>query len=117
MRILADENCDRLIVTMLRHAGHDVAFVTEDENGIEDTRVLLRARDEKRAILTDDLDFGHLFEREQSLAPTIFLIRIGAGNRQARATRVCEVVCAYDGPDTGQLLVIEASQLRRRSYK
>jgi hypothetical protein len=29
MRLLADENCDRLIVATLREAGHDVRYVIE----------------------------------------------------------------------------------------
>ena len=31
MRILADENCDRLWVLGLREAGHNVTYVADDE--------------------------------------------------------------------------------------
>jgi len=36
MRILADENCDRLLVAALREAGHDVISVAEWGGGDSD---------------------------------------------------------------------------------
>ena len=117
MRILADENCDKLIVTMLRAAGHDVAYIVEGERGIDDDAVLRKAKTESRVLLTDDLDFGRLFEHQRAAAPTVFLVRIGPVGRSARAERVRDVIDAYTGPQTGQLVVIEASKLRRRSFK
>ena len=117
MRLLADENCDRLIVTLLRAAGHDVAYVVEGERGLDDDAVLLKAKAEGRAILTDDLDFGLLFERQRAPGPTVFLMRVGLLGRKARAERVLDVIDSCAEMPTGQLVVIEASQIRRRTFK
>lgn len=117
MRVLADENCDRLIVTVLRAAGHDVTSIAEADRGVDDMAVWLKAQSEGRVLLTDDLDFGRLFERERVAAPTVFLMRIGPVGRRARAARVLGVLDGYDGPLTGQLVVIETNQIRCRSFK
>lgn len=116
MRILADENCDRLTVTALRAAGHDVIFVVEDERGVDDSVVLARARLENRAVLTDDLDFGRLAEGERAHTPTVLLMRLGPLSRAARAKRVCEIVNSFGGAITGQLVLIEPGQVRIRSF-
>lgn len=40
MNLVADENVDAGIVSALRGAGHDVAYVREMDPGIDDARVL-----------------------------------------------------------------------------
>jgi hypothetical protein len=54
MRFLANENFPLLSVRILRQAELEVASVTEDSPGIEDSEVLARAADEERVILTFD---------------------------------------------------------------
>ena len=76
MRILADENCDRLVVEKLRAAGHDVAYVVEFASGAGDGDLFRRASIENRIVLTDDLDFGRLAERETDHPPGIILMRL-----------------------------------------
>jgi len=43
MRFLANENFPLLSVRLLRQAGYDVASMTEDSPGMEDSEVLTRA--------------------------------------------------------------------------
>ncbi|HEX3666994.1 MAG TPA: DUF5615 family PIN-like protein [Rhizomicrobium sp.] len=64
MRIIADENCDRMIVVALREAGHDVLSVRETVKGSGDAYIFDLARTECRVVLTSDLDFGHLSEQQ-----------------------------------------------------
>lgn len=60
MRFLADENFPGEAVTMLRAAGHDVAWVRTDAPGSTDRVVLERAVAEARILITFDKDFGEL---------------------------------------------------------
>ncbi len=85
MRILADENCDRMLVSMLRDAGHDVTYVGESSGGESDASVLQRARAEQRVILTSDRDFGLLAERDRHEPPAVILLRLDPLSRTARA--------------------------------
>ena len=63
MRLLANENFPLVSVQLLRQAGFDIASITEDSPGIEDSEVLARAVDEQRIILTFDRDYSELIYR------------------------------------------------------
>lgn len=52
MRFLANENIPAAVVTALRAAGHDVAWVREDAPGAPDDAVLARAVADERVLLT-----------------------------------------------------------------
>ncbi|MEH2401036.1 DUF5615 family PIN-like protein [Nostoc sp.] len=67
---MANENFSLPSVWLLRQAGYDVASVTEDSPGIEDTEVLTRAANEQRVILTFDRDYGELIYRLRLPSPT-----------------------------------------------
>ena len=60
MRLLANENFPGDAVTTLRQQGHDVIWIREDSPGLPDTRVLERAQQESRLLITFDKDFGDL---------------------------------------------------------
>ncbi len=59
MRFLANENFPLPSVRLLRQAGYDVASITEDSPGMDDSEVLTRATDERLVILTFDRDYGN----------------------------------------------------------
>ncbi|MHC5674837.1 DUF5615 family PIN-like protein [Nostoc sp.] len=69
MRFLANENFPLPSVRLLRQAGYDVASVTEDSPGIEDTEVLTRAANDQWVILTFDRDYGELIYRLKLPSP------------------------------------------------
>jgi predicted nuclease of predicted toxin-antitoxin system len=117
MRILADENCDRLLVAMLRDAGHDVVYVAEMASGESDAEVIRRAHVESRVILTDDRDFGLLAERESDQPPTIVLLRLDPLSRTARVRRAVEVLNSLGDTLRQELVVVEPAQVRRRPYR
>jgi predicted nuclease of predicted toxin-antitoxin system len=117
MRILADENCDRLLVAMLRDAGHDVVYVAEVARSESDIELLRRAHIDGRAILTDDRDFGLLAERERAHSPAIILLRLDPLGRMARARRILEVLGSLGNTPERAIVVIEPGQVRRRLYE
>ena len=117
MRILADENCDRLIVTTLRDAGHDVLYVIDLGGGERDADVFRQALADRRAILTHDRDFGLLAERELAQPPAIILMRLDPLARAARARRVLEALRLLGDTIGDEIVVIEPAQIRRRPYQ
>jgi predicted nuclease of predicted toxin-antitoxin system len=60
MWFLANENFPLPSVRLLRQAGYDVASITEDSPGIEDSEVLTRAANEQQVVITFDRDYGEL---------------------------------------------------------
>src|SRR5262245_52149605 len=76
MRLLANENFPAVAVEALRNAGHDVLWIWECDRGAPDERVLERAAQDRRVLLTFDKDFGALvFRRGVSASCGIVLFR------------------------------------------
>lgn len=117
MRILADENCDRLWVLALRQAGHDVAYVADDEKGQSDVELFRSARQQNRILLSSDLDFGRMAELEGEHPPGIILLRLHLIQRTARARRVVEVIDSLGDVIQDHILVVEPRQVRLRALK
>jgi predicted nuclease of predicted toxin-antitoxin system len=117
MWILADENCDRILVAALRAAGHDVTWVAEWGGGDSDDELFRRARAEQRIIVTNDRDFGLLAEGVHDRPPAIVLMRLDPLARMTRARRMVDAM-THLGDDIGdELVVIEPTQIRRREYR
>jgi len=117
MRILADENCDRLVIAALREAGHDVVSVVEWGGGDSDDDLFRYARADRRVILTDDRDFGLLAERVVDRPPAIILMRLDPLSRAVRARRLVEALMHLGDGIGDELVVIEPAQIRRRPYQ
>ncbi|MBX9828409.1 MAG: DUF5615 family PIN-like protein [Xanthobacteraceae bacterium] len=117
MRILADENCDRLLVAMLRDGGHDVVYVAEMASGASDAEVLRHAHVEGRVIVTSDRDFSLFAERESDAPPAIVLLRLDPLSRAARARRAMEMLNTLGDALHDELVVVEPAQIRRRPYR
>ncbi len=83
MRLLADENFNRIEVEMLRSRGHDLVWIEEETPGIDDQMVLSRATAEGRVLLTSDKGhFGRLIFRNKQKAPFgVILFRVRRDNR------------------------------------
>src|SRR5260370_13562953 len=60
MNFMADESCAGPVIRALRDAGHEVVAIAEVARGATDEQVLERALEEKRVLITEDLDFGRL---------------------------------------------------------
>jgi predicted nuclease of predicted toxin-antitoxin system len=116
MRILADENCDRLLVAMLRQTGYDVFYVAESASGESDADLMELARVQGRLILTDHRDFGLLAERALDRPPAVLLMRLDPLSRMARVTRVVEALHSLGDTLGDELIVVEPGQIRRRTY-
>jgi predicted nuclease of predicted toxin-antitoxin system len=60
LKIKLDENLGRRCAQLFTEAGHDTATVPSQKlSGASDPEVIIRCRDEGRALITLDLDFGN----------------------------------------------------------
>lgn len=75
MRLLIDENISPKTAYFLEERGHDVKLVRDENLGTEDAEIADMAREENRAILTQDTDFGEIyyFSRPEDL--TIIVVK------------------------------------------
>jgi len=112
MRILANENFQRVAVEALREDGHDVAWVWEDGRGSSDAAIPERAQSENRPVATFDKDFGELaFRSRLPSSSGVILFRVsGTVEVQTRLIRL-----ALRGPVEGAARFTTVTNERIRS--
>lgn len=114
MRILANENLPRPVVTALRDAGHDVVWVRESMPGAADSEVLAVAQTGHRVVLTADLDFGELAFRSGLPAQCgVVLIRLDWNDPAADNLAIVTAV-ASKSDWSGVFAVVERDRIRVR---
>jgi predicted nuclease of predicted toxin-antitoxin system len=114
MRILADENCDTVLVARLRAAGHDVLHILEERPGIPDEQVLGIAVAQNRILLTNDLEFGILAERFKKYPPAIVLMRLDPLGVKLRAGITSNFFESLESDWRGKFFVVEHGLVRER---
>lgn len=110
--LLLDENMPRSAGAALATAGHDVVHMSDIEPAADDRRVLARARESGRALVTFDADFGDLVYQhgEPSPAAILYLRMHPIDGAQAAAL----VLQALATPVAGHFVVCTRDGLRRR---
>jgi len=112
MRLLANENFPLDAVEALRAGGHDVAWIREDSRGIPDDKVLLRAQEENRIVITFDKDFGELAFRSKLPSQSgVILFRITPKSSQYIAQVAVQALASQDNW-AGHFSVIEDNRIR-----
>ena len=76
MQFIVDENAGVVVARWLRSLGHEVFSVYEESRGIDDDKVIQKAFDENRILVTSDKDFGEKVYREQRPHRGIILLRL-----------------------------------------
>ncbi len=114
MKFLADECCDRIVVTALRDAGHDVRYLCEASTGADDEIVLQEAYRDGRIVVTEDKDFGELVHRLHYETRGVVLIRIPDTMRPTKAHRMHELTRRHGDQLPGRFVVVETRQTRFR---
>lgn len=99
-------------VEALRADGHDVAWVREDSRGASDDKILLRAQEENRIVLTFDKDFGELAFRSKLQAQSgVILFRISPISPQYIAQVAVQAIASQTNW-AGHFSVIEDNRIR-----
>jgi predicted nuclease of predicted toxin-antitoxin system len=112
MRFLANENFPLGAVEALRSAGHDVAWIREDSRGAPDEKILLRAQEENRIVLTFDKDFGELAFRSKLPAQSgVILFRITPISPEYIAQVAVQAIASQSNW-VGHFSVIEDNRIR-----
>jgi predicted nuclease of predicted toxin-antitoxin system len=115
MRFLANENFPLPSVRLLREGGYDVASITEDSPGIEDTEVLARAVDEQRMILTFDSDYGELIYRLRLPSPRgVIFLRFRPHSPEEPAIVLLNLLQIEELQFEERFTVVDSSSIRQR---
>jgi predicted nuclease of predicted toxin-antitoxin system len=95
MRLVADECLDDRLVQGLRRAGHDVLTVRDAARGADDRVILDLARNQRRALVTEDKDFGDLVVHRGWRGPGLVLVRYSQRDLAAVLARLVAVLDQY----------------------
>ncbi len=91
-RLLADLNISPLTVALLRHEGWAVVRASEFLPATAtDEELLVLARQERRAILTHDIDFSALLALHGHSQPSLITLRLASGDPVDVARRLIAV--------------------------
>lgn len=116
MEIIADESCDHVIVRALRDRGVDIVSVSELAPGSSDRAVLTLAASMRRALLTEDKDFGELVFLRREYALGVILVRGFSPALRASAVDAISRLCALHsaGLDS-KFVVVQPGHIRINS--
>ncbi len=118
MKIVADENCDSVLIAALRSEGFDVVTILDVARGAGDSEVYRIAASEGGVLLTNDQGFGLMAERmDECRPPAIVLMRLDRLLPAARALRAVQAIAVRGEKLLGHVTVIEPHQVRSRLYK
>lgn len=116
MRFLVDMPLSPALAVWLAQQGHDAVHAFEAGLARAPDEVILeRARNERRIVVTADLDYPRLLALAQAEGPGLILFRGGDYSEQEaveRLMRVLEVVPNEELPNS--IVVIEKGRIRRR---
>jgi len=77
MRFLADMGISPKTVDFLNALQHDATHVHDQElDSAPDSVILKKAREERRILLTHDLDFGELLAASGTVSPSVIIFRL-----------------------------------------
>ena len=116
MKFLVDMPLSPELAGWLARQGHDAIHA----GGVglhraPDSTILARAREERRVVVTADLDFPRLLALTSAEGPGLILFRGGSYTEQEAVDRLSQALERIPGPELpSSIVVIEKGRIRRR---
>ena len=115
MKLKLDENLGKRLAKLFEAAGHDTATVQGQQmSGAEDSDLIARCRDEGRALVTLDLDFGNPLLFRPSQYPGIAVLRPSEPVSHHALEDLCRTLIGGMTQQrlTGKLWIVERGRIR-----
>lgn len=116
MKFLADMGISPDTVVWLRSLGYDAVHLHEQGlDRLPDAEILSKACDERRVLLTHDLDFGYLLAISRAQLPSVVIFRL-ADMRPSSVNSHLERVlqCHKDELESGVVVIVTEGRIRAR---
>lgn len=119
MKFLVDQAISWQVARDLTDAGHDAVHVRDvGLAAASDEIVLQRAAIERRAVVTQDTDFGTLLAASGKARPSVILLRLRRGNPDAHSRILLENIRTIEEDlAQGAIVVVTDAAIRIRRLK
>ncbi|NBD18226.1 MAG: hypothetical protein GVY04_19445 [Cyanobacteria bacterium] len=116
MRFLADMGVSQTVVHWLQQAGHEALHLREEGlQRLADSSILEKAKEEKRIILTFDLDFSDLLAASSDSLPSVIIFRIDDATPNSVINKLRTVLGECGSSlEQGAIIIVENSRYRVR---
>ena len=104
------------LAVWLKDQGHDAVHALEiGLSRAADVEVMGRAKEERRTVVTADLDYPRLLALAQAVEPSLILFRDGDWSEVDIVARMRDVLGALTEADLAQsIVVVDRDRVRRR---
>ncbi len=120
MKLKLDENLSKRLADLFQVAGHDTATVVgQHMSGVADSDLITRCRDEGRALVTLDLDFGNPLLFRPSQYPGIAVLRPSEPVSHHDLEALCRTLIGGMAVEQlrGKLWIVERARIRIHQEK
>lgn len=118
MRFLADENIPVSAVSVLRSLGHDAKHLIETAyRGARDAVIFELAVQERRHLITKDLDFGNIFVYRPRKETGILVVRIRDDQPGKIGRLLAWFFNHFQGGLGSKLVILEEDKYRIRQFE
>jgi predicted nuclease of predicted toxin-antitoxin system len=116
LRLLLDMNLSLRLAAELQAEGYDCVHVVERGAGAaSDTDIAAIARQERRCLVTADLDFADLAALSRSIDPSVLILRLRDTRPALMLARITVALSRCTEPLTsGAIVIVEEHRLRVR---
>lgn len=112
MRFLVDECTGPAVAMWLRQHNHDVVSIYEQARGSLDDRVIQRAMDEERILITNDKDFGEKVYKDGRSHCGVVLLRLNDERPISKIAVLSYLLDSYGGRLQGSFVVVSEQRVR-----
>jgi predicted nuclease of predicted toxin-antitoxin system len=116
VRYLIDMPLSPTLANWLNGEGHDAVHVAAlGMHRATDTEIIARAVDERRTVITADLDYPRLLALARAEGPSLILFRGGDWSEAELTARMRAILNSFSETEiAGSVLVVSRDRLRRR---
>jgi predicted nuclease of predicted toxin-antitoxin system len=112
MRFIVDECTGPVVAKWLQRQNHDVISVFDEIRGADDRKVIQKAFEQNRILITNDKDFGELIFREKKPHKGVVLLRLKDERAANKIAILKHLLEKYEKSLPGNFIVVTETTVR-----
>lgn len=112
MRFLVDECTGPSVAKWLRNHNHEVFSIFDQDRGMNDDDIILKAFEEDWILITNDKDFGEKVYRDGRLHKGVILLRLQDERSESKIQVLSRLLKTYQDRLPNKFVVVTEEQIR-----